>query len=126
MWHNFNDSSFSTRFVAQVARILSEGSRYVASRHSDRVHHTSARETSPNLPSLATAAETAATGKSAAAVGGINDENNDTSFSAASGSAAAARDTDDVKTLPFEVFLRACNLYFCFQVCLKLLCGQEP
>lgn len=99
-----------------MARILSEGSKFVDSRHSDHPHHISARETSSNPPS-STATEAVATGKSTAVPGcGINDSNSGTSFTGGGGLPAAARDADDVKTLPFEVFLRACNVYFCFQV----------
>lgn len=36
--------------------------------------------------------------------------------SALPSAAARVPEKDDVKSLPFEVFLRACNIYFCFQV----------
>eukprot|EP00752_Nemacystus_decipiens_P006669 g5996.t1 len=100
---------FPEELITRVARIISEGSKYNESRHSERI---SMREISSHQPSPATSA----TGVSASvAASDTNDANSRTKFAANNGSPAAARDIDDADALPFEVFLRACNIYFCFQ-----------
>lgn len=117
-----NDSPFFARshflhvLWQQVARILSEGTKHIESRHSENI---SVSETSSNPTSSATASGTAGE-STAVAARGTNDPSSGTSLAGGTDSPGDARGIGDVKTLPFEVFLRACNVYFCFQVCYRL------
>ncbi|CAM9738525.1 unnamed protein product [Ectocarpus fasciculatus] len=103
---------FPEEIVVRVARILSEGSRYV-------------RSPSGTGASPPPAAKSEASGAAAAAVvsstmvGASGDNNSRIAPSLADDSGAVAdaptQGADDVKSLPFALFLRACNVYLCFQ-----------
>ncbi|CAN0337215.1 unnamed protein product [Pylaiella littoralis] len=120
---------FPEDIIARVARILSQGSRHVRRRHSLDTRHQSSlgKQTSSHpTPAAAAAAETTSTPTSmtagtvsdpSATVGMISagSSNGAPLADAAASSPEAAQKAEDVKLLPFEVFLHACNIYFCFQ-----------
>lgn len=105
----------------QVVRILSEG---LGSGHHPKSVHSPPEGMAP-LSSPSTTAKVSADPASAAtpAVSGTIGSGHSRIYGnarcAASSSlaaAAVAEQIDPVKALPFEVFLRACSIFFCFQV----------
>ncbi|CAM9633305.1 unnamed protein product [Ectocarpus sp. 12 AP-2014] len=104
---------FPEEIVVRVARILSDGLRFVRS--------PSGTGASP-LPSAKPQVSRAAAAAAAASpttVGASGDDNSRITPSRADDPGAIpggpTQEADDVKSLPFVVFLRACNVYFCFQ-----------
>ncbi|CAM9729255.1 unnamed protein product [Ectocarpus sp. 4 AP-2014] len=107
---------FPEEIVIRVARILSEGSRYVRSPPGTGA---SPLPSAKSEVSGAAAAAAAAAAASPTTVGASNDNDSRITPSGADDAGAVAdppnQQADDVKSLPFAVFLRACNVYFCFQ-----------
>ncbi|CAM9656904.1 unnamed protein product [Scytosiphon promiscuus] len=115
---------FPEEIVARVARILSEGSGHV--RGSDRcprsTHSPPGEMCPPAVPSVTSpdsvASVSAATTAIPGTIGGSHIRRSGSPPCATSSDLAAAeglKQIEFVKALPFEVFLRACNIFFCFQ-----------
>ncbi|CBN77919.1 hypothetical protein Esi_0077_0121 [Ectocarpus siliculosus] len=105
---------FPEEIVVRVARILSEGSRYVRSPPG-----TGASPIPSAKSEVSGAAAAAAAVASPTTVGVRSDNNCRITPSGADDAGAVAdaptQEADGVKSLPFAVFLRACIVYFCFQ-----------